>query len=309
MNVGQQLEDTLLVTEATLSQTKNGRDYYALELRFRDGTELDGRVWSEAIDGELSAGDLAKFRVEVDEYKGEKQLKVLGYKVLADPGELLEEFTESTDVDVDSCFEEMFDPDGVSDITLSRLLERFYESDSFREDFTTSPAATHHHHNYRGGLVEHTHSVWSSALQACESRSEEINRDLVWVGAALHDIGKTRCYRLESGVPQSTDLRRLLGHVTIGYSMFAHVWENLGSDSEEGQHKKNMIAHMILSHHGKKEWGAPVLPKTPEAILLHYCDVIDANLKKVSDHLDDVEEWTDYVDLTDGSRPLISSSM
>lgn len=149
--------------------------------------------------------------------------------------------------------------------------------------FTTSPAACNNHHNYDGGLLVHSHSTAMLAARIADhfiASGKPINRDAVIAGAFLHDFGKVLCYR-KTGSPEphkiyeSTRESRLFHHIPIGFHIVASSAEALGLVESEYYD----ILHIILSHHGRLEYHSPVVPKTPEAFIVHKADFLDAYLE------------------------------
>ena len=149
--------------------------------------------------------------------------------------------------------------------------------------FTTSPAACNNHHNYPGGLLVHSHSTAMLAGKIADhfiENGQAIKRDVVVAGAFLHDVGKVICYKPaekpEPGRPyDSTEESKLFHHIPIGFHMVASSAEALGLSKEQYYD----ILHIILSHHGRLEYHSPVLPKTPEAFIVHKADFLDAYIE------------------------------
>ena len=105
-----------------------------------------------------------------------------------------------------------------------------------------------------------------------------LNADLLVTGALLHDIGKLREYQLKV-VPEFTPEGKLLGHIVMGAQMVAEKIQELRAEGVDFPEELDwMLEHMILSHHGEREYGAPVLPMCPEALALHMIDNLDAKL-------------------------------
>jgi 3'-5' exoribonuclease len=158
---------------------------------------------------------------------------------------------------------------------LARLMRGIFSDKDVRGAFRAAPAAHVKHHAYPGGLLEHTVEVAELAMDACR-RLGAMDRDLLLTGALLHDIGKIReldCAR--PGYP-FTDSGNFMGHVTLGSQMVGIAAQALEMPLEPAL--VCAVQHLILSHHGLKEWGAAVEPATPEAILLHNCDYISAQM-------------------------------
>ncbi len=156
---------------------------------------------------------------------------------------------------------------------IKALLDAFFKDPSFVEEFKRTPAGITMHHNYIGGLLEHTIHV----LEICKSLLSihpQLDHDLMIAGALLHDIGKTREFRVTTNIKQTPD-GMLRGHITIGQEM---LLEKIGSISGFPEELKMKIAHIMLSHHGNGECGSPVAPAFAEAEAVHYADECDAKL-------------------------------
>lgn len=149
--------------------------------------------------------------------------------------------------------------------------------------FITSPAACNNHHDYDGGLLVHSHSTAILAGQIADhflNNGKSINRDAVVAGAFLHDFGKVLCYRKTGSLEpnkiyESTKESRWFHHIPIGFHIVASTAESLGLDRDEYYD----ILHIILSHHGRLEYHSPVVPKTPEAFIVHKADFLDAYIE------------------------------
>jgi len=308
-------DEVFLVADAKLLIDRRGQNYYALILNHEGGRQLEAKVWSDSITDKIEVGNGLEVLARVDEYMGNFQLNIQQYRVLAPEEFDVSRYVRSTTIDVDAAFEKMFNwnREEFSNPFFKALMGQFYGNDAFRREFTTSPAASFHHHNYSGGLVEHTQEVWDLAEGLSTLYKEHLDRELLLCGAALHDIGKVKSYELTAGVSQRSDVGRLLDHVFISSSMVSNLWDRAvkpqagGQDAQKAATYKNMLLHIILSHHGCREWGSPVLPQTPEAVLIHYCDQISASMRSCFDAIDikrEGESWTDRVYIMDEARNL-----
>jgi 3'-5' exoribonuclease len=148
-----------------------------------------------------------------------------------------------------------------------------------REELLTHPAARHLHHSYVGGLLEHTLSVTQTCVYLARKYAEyypdmtpPLDKDLVVAGGALHDIGKLRELELESTETRYTAEGELVGHLVLGRDMV----RDAAADSDLDPETVLRLEHLILSHQRLPEWGSPKPPMTPEALLVHYADDIDA---------------------------------
>jgi 3'-5' exoribonuclease len=151
---------------------------------------------------------------------------------------------------------------------------KFYAEPVITQKFMEGVGAHSHHHNYKGGLAEHTLEVIRLAHKG--SFVYNLNTNLCILGALYHDIGKLQTYKiLENGQIRKTDEYYDKGHFLIGYEKARSLLRN--------SHYKKQILHIILSHHGDPSngWGSIVAPITQEAKLIHHCDLISSRLGRV----------------------------
>jgi 3'-5' exoribonuclease len=142
-----------------------------------------------------------------------------------------------------------------------------------------APAAKSNHHNYLGGLLEHILSMMRVALGLCDHYARYypnlIDRDLVLLGCLLHDIGKCEELSWERSFEYTTE-GQLIGHIPRGMEIVDEVASRMSPPPPAGLILQ--LKHLVLSHHGRLEYGSPVRPRTPEAILLHEIDMIDSRM-------------------------------
>ncbi|HEV3271189.1 MAG TPA: HD domain-containing protein [Candidatus Methylacidiphilales bacterium] len=170
-----------------------------------------------------------------------------------------------------------------------RLLSQTYLAEH-GEKFRRAAAARDYHHARRGGLLEHTAQMMRAGA-ALGPVYPGLNWDLVRTGILFHDCGKLWeiDYQPQGFVSPMTTMGELLGHITIGIELVNKLWRGLEASAEfsaPAQPPREMVRehllHLIASHHGQKEYGAPVTPRTPEAWMLHHIDNIDAHLEMLS---------------------------
>lgn len=158
------------------------------------------------------------------------------------------------------------------------------------ERFSTWPAAAVHHHAFKGGLLEHTWGMYkvAKAIAETDPAHKGVKLGVVSTSITLHDIGKILSYAMGAGGGyESTTQDLLLGHISMGDELVVRSCAKLGIASQRGN-VLNM-RHCILSHHGKKEWGSPIFPATPEAILVHQVDMIQSRGEMATEALELVE--------------------
>jgi 3'-5' exoribonuclease len=273
---GQQIKDIFAVARRNLSQKKNG-DHY-LRFRFADRTgEVEGIAWDD-VDTLSAASESCAFACiegAVSEYRGSLQITV--NKITPcdtrdiDPSD----FLPTTQRDPDRMFERLQETirNNVKDRYLLRLMDAFWSDSKFVSRFKRAPAAKMMHHAYIGGLLEHTLSMTVLIRKIAEHYSG-INMDILLTGAILHDIGKTREFEYEHRIDYS-DEGRLVSHIVIGCGMLEEKIREIEGFPQE---TAVLLKHMIVSHHGSREFGSPEPPKTLEAVLLNQIDDIDAKM-------------------------------
>jgi 3'-5' exoribonuclease len=172
---------------------------------------------------------------------------------------------------------------------LGGLLISFFEDPDFKKVLKRTPAARRHHHNYLGGLLEHSVNV----AKLCETLSSfyGLDRDILISGALLHDIGKTREYQIKASIDVSNE-GRLIGHLTITADMVRNRIKDIDGFPNA---VKNKLIHMILSHHGELEKGSPKEPAFPEAMALYHADYMDAFVKNTLQEIERAEEGDEWV--------------
>jgi 3'-5' exoribonuclease len=169
---------------------------------------------------------------------------------------------------------------GVTEPHLRALLERAF--DPAREPgrtFAVGPAAIRNHHAYRHGLLEHSLVVAEVAAGVADNLPS-VDRDLVVAGALLHDIGKIATYSTDPFAPGFTDAGRLQGEIVLGHDLVRALIDEMNGFPEE---LSLCLRHIIVSHHGEREKGSPVVPMTREAVIVHYCDDMTARVAAVDD--------------------------
>ena len=172
--------------------------------------------------------------------------------------------------------------EAISDPYLHQICAEFIRQ--YGERFRRSAAARANHHARRGGLVEHVAQMMRCAQAVC-SVYPKLNRDLLVAGVLFHDCGKMWENNYpETGFTQPFNLHgEMLGHIPLGIEVVNKLWRECidesslaSGDGPSGDDVRLHLLHLIASHHGTHEWGSPTLPRTPEAMALHYVDNLDA---------------------------------
>ncbi len=294
IKAGQRVDDVFVARDKQTAFKKDGDPYLIVSLVDRTG-ELKGVAWDnvEAMSKAFVAGDYIRVRGNVAEYRGSLQL-VIQEAARLDPDKIdPRDFLPSTERDVEQMLARLIQvSQTVENSHLSKLLAAFFEDEAFVDRFKIAPAAKKMHHAYLGGLLEHTLSI-VLLIQAIVGHYKGIDKDVLLTGGILHDIGKTREFSYETQIDYS-DAGRLLNHIVIGVEMLDAKIATIDSFPEE---LALVLKHIIVSHHGTRDFGSPEPPKTLEAIILHYLDELDAKVMAVRAFMDAEDSeatWTSY---------------
>ena len=285
---------TLRVQLSSLHSRRTKSDKEFLELALTDGADsFTLRIWSDHPLFRSAQPLLPRLFTEIagDWTQNQYGLEVrnAAMRILADdqasallagPPELREK------QDADYAFIAATCTD-VADPRLRTVCQRFLELHGDR--FRRCGAAREYHHARRGGLVEHVAQMMRSAI-ALAGAYPTLNRDLLVAGVLFHDCGKLweNCYLPDGFIMPYDERGELLGHITIGIELVNRLWRDMLESSEAAdwltldpptEDVRLHLLHLIGSHHGEPQFGSPVYPKTPEAIVLHHVDNIDAKLE------------------------------
>jgi 3'-5' exoribonuclease len=160
---------------------------------------------------------------------------------------------------------------------LLELLGQLFADEIILQKFLRAPAAKLIHHNYLGGLLEHTLEVVELCLKIAQLYPGKISVPLLVTGAIIHDVGKIEEYDQDSFTFQQTDKGRMLGHIIIGLGILR---EKIGKIPSFPEHLQLELEHMLVSHHGEREWGSPETPRTINAFALFHADLVSARLRQ-----------------------------
>ncbi len=297
LSPGDQILSFFLVKHKDLEWFRDRTRGQFLTLVLMDRTaEILGRVWEGApeLAETFAEGDVVKVQGEVEEY-GRRQQIIIERLRLARPEEYIEEdFLPATERDVEAMWrtleraiEELENPH------LQALCRAAFSDEEFVSHFKRAPAARRVHHAYLGGLLEHVAELLVMVRPLC-GLYRDIDHDLLVAGVLLHDIGKVHEFTTKGEINYS-DAGRLLGHVVLSEEMLTAHLDQMDDFPEELAMR---LRHMVLSHHGRYEWGSPRRPKTLEACALHYLDNLMAQVNRFQQLIlrrpDRTRPWTEY---------------
>lgn len=294
IKAGEGVDDIFVLSEKILSQKRDGNNFLNVTLSDKTGT-LKGVMWDhvDQTAAGVTSGDFVHVNGGISEYRG--TLQVVIKKMEPFPADRIDpsDFLPQTPRDIEGMFERLLRiTETITTDYLKALIDAFLMDNEFVNRFKTAPAAKKMHHAYIGGLLEHTLSMVSLADKIAGHYSG-IDRDLLIAGTILHDIGKIDEYEYRFKIDYS-DKGRLLNHIVIGIKM---VDDKLSKIENFPEDQMLLLKHLIVSHHGTREFGSPEPPKTIEAVLLNYIDEIDSKVNAIRDFIaseDPDETWTSY---------------
>jgi 3'-5' exoribonuclease len=273
---------------------KTGKSYLTLSLKDRTG-ELDGRMWDNfaGVATHCKAGCYVKVSGKVEEFGGRLQLILSAIETVPATEVEPHHFVPHTKNDIHAMDAEVRGVvEGFENVFLKRLVMSFLDAPRYRETFTQAPAAVKNHHAFIGGLLEHVRDLLRVA-KAILPMYPEVNPDLLYTGIILHDFGKLDELSWKDGVFSYTTTGELLGHISIVTGQLRNRIQEVDmaagrEAAASGEAFKKfppqlwmLLEHMLLSHHGRLEFGSPKLPMTPEAIVLSALDDLEAKFAKV----------------------------
>jgi 3'-5' exoribonuclease len=267
---------SFLVHSKEIRQKKTGELYLSLILGDRTG-ELDAKMWDnvqEVLDG-FDRDDFVKVKGLVQIFHNRPQLTIHKMRRMDDSEVDFADYFPSSKRDPEEMWRELRGiVGGMANPHLKALLDAMLDDPDIALRYRRAPAAKQIHHAYLGGLIEHVLSLCALA-RLTAGHYPQVDYDLLLTGVVLHDIGKIYELNYERGFSYSSE-GQLLGHIHIGIRMVA---DKLAGLPDFPPALRSLVEHMILSHHGKLEFGSPKLPEFPEALLLHYLDDMDSKME------------------------------
>ena len=291
---GGALDEVFLLAQRNMAHKKDGNPFLNVTLADRTG-QVKGVVWDQVdrIAEAVAEGDFVHVRAQVGEYRGNLQLVVKDMARVPPEQVDAADFLAATARDVSKMFERLKEMTlRMQTPHLKALFERFWSDDAFVAAYIRAPAAKLMHHAYIGGLLEHTLSM-AVLSELIAGHYSGVDRDLLLAGVILHDVGKVRELEYTRRIDY-TDEGRLLSHIVIGLSMLD---EKLKQVPDFPETQAQLLKHMIISHHGAREFGSPEPPKTIEAVLLNFIDEMDSRVNSIREYVaKDPSDgsWTPY---------------
>ncbi|MEW5993785.1 MAG: HD domain-containing protein [Candidatus Zixiibacteriota bacterium] len=246
---------------------------------------------------ELAEGMVVKARGVVGEYQNKKQLTIQRLRLARGEEYAIEDILPHSDQPESERRQRILTlTDRIQHEQIRQLAATFWNDEEFFRAYLKAAAGKLWHHAYVGGLSEHSANVAELALRVAEGY-DFLNQDYLIFGGLLHDVGKMTQYAINTSIDY-TDEGRLVGHISIADAWIAQRARTINDFPDKLLVE---LRHLILSHHGAHEFASPILPQTPEAFVLFYCDEIDSKMGAI----ERIRErqggtgWSDYVKLLD----------
>lgn len=266
------IKQNFLISNVTKALTTKGANYFNLTLQDSSGS-IEAKKW-EINDGDeliFQVGNIVNVEGDILSYRGILQFRISNGTIVDDKDIDYTQFISSSPVSRDELQKELFSYiEKINNKDIKIIVEEVLKNNYI--SFSVYPAASKIHHEYASGLMHHTVSMLKLAEAICDLYPI-LNRDLLYGGVVLHDIGKT----IELSGPVLTKYTlegRLVGHISIIQAQIKMIANKYSISGEI----PTLLQHLVLSHHGKYEFGSPVLPMIKEAEILTYIDNIDARM-------------------------------
>ncbi len=276
----EKIDQVFRVGAKQLRPNRNGNLYLQLELTDRTGS-IEARMWNatEGLYRSFDNGDYLRVQGATQLFQGALQL-IASSISRVDPAEVdPADFAPSGEVPIDRLVARLSQMlRSMSNPHLRNLAECFLIDETLMNKLAEAPAGIKHHHAYPGGLLEHIVNLMEVVLRVAPCYPQ-VDRDLLLMGAFLHDLGKVDelCYQREYAY---SDEGQLVGHLVMGVclleSKLAEV-EKLAGEPVPAETALR-LKHMLVSHHGQYDYGSPKLPMTLEAVALYCLDNLDSKI-------------------------------
>jgi 3'-5' exoribonuclease len=301
----QVITSSFVVVSKQAKPKKSGELYLALTLGDRTG-HLDAKMWDNVNDhiNIFEQDDFVKVRGLLNKFNGRFQLTLHKLRSMQDSEVDFDDYLPRTTKDISALWRTLGEfVETFCDPHLKALVKAFMNDPQIEAAYKNAPAAKTLHHAFIGGLLDHVVSLFQVCDLACRNYPEMINRDLLLTGAFLHDIGKIHELSFARSFTYTTR-GQLLGHMIIELEMLHDKIAQVPGFPNE---YKTLVEHLIISHHGKYEFGSPKLPMFPEALMLHYLDDLDSKMESMRTQFvkEPDADWTAYNPSLE--RPLLNS--
>lgn len=278
----QTVQTVFLVKEKSRQMGKNGKAYVAFKLGDKTG-DIEGRIWDnvEELAEKFDVDDFVSVKGFVQAFQGRNQLVVSQIESVMTSDISLADYLPASERDPKEMFQELTQIlEQIKNPYIKQLVFNTLNDPNIQPLVLACPAAKTIHHAYIGGLLEHTLSI-CHVMKFMASHYKSLDLDLLLFGAVFHDIGKIWELSFDTSLGY-TDVGRLVGHIPLG----SELVEKKSSEIPNFPYDlKNKCKHIILSHHGRLEFGSPKRPKFLEALVVSQIDEIDSRINQLEQFL------------------------
>lgn len=292
---GERFEGTLLIKEwKEIPFRQKPGAYLSLTCQDRSGM-IQGKMWeySPQVLDCLKDQDIFRVKGVASEYRGTLDLTIEALHVIPEEEVNLADLLPASPVTAEELEKRLTAIlTRIKEPNLKALLQQLLAHPEWGKAYRQAPAAMKVHQAYLRGLWEHSVRV-AELSDGIAGFYPEIDRGLVMAGALLHDVGKIGEYSYERGI-KFTSEGRLLGHIVLGIDL---ITEEISKIPGFSRQLRTKLLHIITSHHGRYEWQSPKRPKLMEALVIHYADIMDAELYQFQHAKENYpdDEWSPYI--------------
>jgi 3'-5' exoribonuclease len=295
-----QVNEVYRVLDKQLRSNRQGNLYILLQLGDKTG-QVSGMRWNanQGLFDSFDKGDFMSVEGVSQVFNGNIQVIVNDFEILDEANIDMSEFDQvdrAAQAELWERLKQMID--SMTNEQVRAVGQSFYQDEAICEQFSAAPAGIKLHHAYSGGLLQHVVDLMTVA-NAVAGCYPAVDRDLLILGAMIHDIGKLEELAYDGEMSYS-DPGQMIGHLVQGVQMLDRQLAKM--EATDGTTIDEEIVwrlqHMIVSHHGTLEHGSPKVPMTIEAIVLHQLDNMDAKvaaaIELVKSDMDTRNPWTNY---------------
>jgi 3'-5' exoribonuclease len=277
-----------LVKFAAVAVDKNGKSYMNLVFMDKSG-ELEARIWDDIAkySGQVVRDSFVWVEGKCQAYQGRRQIVVNRLTLLREDEITVKDYLPESKVDAEALYAKLLEyVTTMQDPFYKALAESIVRDDADIADrIKRAPAAKSVHHAYKTGLLEHVVSITGMLDSLSAHYGRILDRDLLFLGGFLHDIGKLWELSYDRVTDYTTE-GKLIGHLVMGVELVERKVREL--EAQDGrlpgvfpEEKKLLVKHLILAHHGELEYGSPKRPKCLEALVVHYIDDLDSKVNAI----------------------------
>jgi 3'-5' exoribonuclease len=290
LHPGDDVDEVFYVFDKETRKTRDGKDFIVFNLTDRTGS-LKALLFEPGPKLMPAKGSFVRVQGKLTEYNGRVNIKIEDLWQEKESSVDYSDFLPKSERDVEKCYSGLKRAARELSEPLRALLTAFFDNPNFERQFKLAPAGVRAHHAYIGGLCIHTYDMLVLA-EAVAASDSELDKEILIAGVLLHDIGKIREYEYSKSI-DNTDEGKLLGHIAIGIRMIEREIQRIQGFPEKLAWK---LLHMVVSHHGFKEYGSPRPPLFLEAQILHQIDNLDSKRAMYREVADRREEgnWSEY---------------